>query len=335
MNENDFCGTGKNESGFCHGCYETVPAGVRGIAAIPANQLQDKSTDELKAKFLEYQGQNQPLLDVFAGTKNQYELVFAIYSQIFSKVDVLDKLIDSLNPNATKEYLGLEAASVENTIWDIHDLMSTVVGIGGTGVSVFRYWQKTKVAKATEKVATAATKSTNAAGALSFADDAAKAAKAAKISKLSKTLTVAGGVVSLGFGIWSLVRTLNSEAELRASLIDNLPKLDGWFNQTAAVVIDLCTASREMRQELDNLKAELGVSSDEELLAALDDALKSAGKFEAVQQIAMRILCNDKDKPVAEQTSVATVASITGLPENYIQSRKDLIAVNPLICNAV
>ncbi|AEG01610.1 hypothetical protein [Methylomonas methanica] len=332
MNENDFCGTGKNESGFCHSCYETVPAGVRGIVAIPSNQLQGKSTDELKAKFLEYQGQNQPLLDVFADTKNQYERVFAVYSQIFSKFDVLNKLIDSLNPNATKEYLGLEAASVENTIWDIHDLMSTVVGIGGTGVSVFRYWQKAKVAKSTQQAAAAA-KGSNAAEALLGATD--DAAKAAKISKLSKTLTVAGGVVSLGFGIWSLVRTLNSEAELRASLIDNLPKLDDWFNQTAAMVIDLCTATREMRKELDDLKSELGVSRDDELLAALDDALKSAGKFEAVLQIALRILCNDKDKPVAEQTPVATVAGITGLPENYIQSRKDLIAINPLICNAV
>lgn len=332
MKENDFCGTGKNESGFCPSCYETVPTGVRGIVAIQANQLQSKSTDELKAKFLEYQGQNQPLLDVFADTKNRYERVFAVYSQIFSKFDVLNKLIDSLNPNATKEYLGLEAASVENTIWDIHDLMSTMVGIGGTGISVFRYWQKAKVAKSTQQAATAA-KSSNVAEALLGATD--DAAKAAKISKLSKTLTVAGGVVSLGFGIWSLVRTLNSEAELRASLIDNLPKLDDWFNQTAATVIDLCTATREMHKELDDLKSELGVSSDDELLAALDDALKSAGKFEAVLQIALRILCNDKDKPVAEQTPVATVAGITGLPENYIQSRKDLIAINPLICNTV
>ncbi|MCK9609011.1 MAG: hypothetical protein M0R33_21450 [Methylomonas sp.] len=332
MNENDFCGIGKNQSGFCNSCYESVPAGVRGIIAVPPNQLQRKSTDELKAKFLEYQGQNQALLDVFASTKNQYEAVFATYSQIFSKFDVLNKLIDSLNPNVTKEYLGLEAASVEDTIWDIHDLMSTLVGIGGTGFSVIRYWQKAKVAKATEQAAAAAKSSNATVALLSVTDDAAKAAK---ISKLSKTLTVAGGVVSLGFGIWSLVRTLDSEAELRASLIENLPKLDDWFNQTTAMVIDLCTATREMRQELDNLKLELGVSTDEELLAALDDALKSAGKFEAVQQIAMRILCNDKDKPEAEQTPVATVASITGLPENYIQSRKDLIAVNPLICNAV
>ena len=331
MTEQDFYGTGKNESEVYSQCYLTIPVQIREIEAIPENQLNEKSLEELQDKFKEYQQQIGPISDLFEQTKTEYTETYTLYSQIFSKLGVLESIMASLDLSSLGgEYLELEDTSALATFFEVKDIAGTAFGFIGAIYSAHRWHKAYKVAKAAkaEKVAKAALEVSSESG-------TAVVASAGKFAKIGKVLPVISGIGSLAFGVISAYSVIKGKAELVEALKRNIINLSIWFADTQIDIINMCTGEKEMRTELNSLKAELGVTTDAELLQALDESLKSAGKFEAVTQIVLRILCNDKDKPPVEQTPVATIATITGLPETYISLRKSQVSSNPGICDSL
>lgn len=297
-----------------------VDAGVDNL-----DLIKGESSDTLSDKLDEYRAEGDNLTQHHDYMLDRFNTLFDDYVSMFSTLDVLSALSQSIQA-VLPDFQLQEEFSFFSLDGDNAELAATLsqvilwgsVGTGALAAGVGVYtsyagWKASKV-KFTRHSAKMITNYRGQVIPKQRWDKLSKLGKARVLKALGVVGAVAG-VVGAGFGIYA---TIQNEIARRDFLESSVFNFQNWYDETRDSYDALAGGVEVMENDLRQMMGLLGVADVDDpgaitddnleaLKARLNDASVETGKHASKVKTAARIFCRDS------QASAGTVANLTGL----------------------
>ncbi|MEZ5897694.1 MAG: hypothetical protein R3C40_11315 [Parvularculaceae bacterium] len=295
----------------------------------PITDVANASDDTLEAKIAEYH-QKSPFLAVHHNWgQDQLRISKGRFEKVTESVVVLQTLLDAAAAVAPNQELFVEQELFNLT--DEQQQTRDAIAIGGSGASLLlSIWAVTRKIDAVAELAPNA-------GRLARIIHGAKSST--KLVRATRALGAIGAAASLGVGIVSFVDMAETQKRRRAYLESLVNDYRSWFDATTNNYHIYKSAVEELEGEITALQDELGFppgpAGYDAMVAALAGNIQKLGALTARLSSLLRLLCQQKDVPAAQQLSDAEIAGILSLPETTVANQRGEIASNPNLCNSV
>lgn len=259
----------------------------RSRATVEA-QLDGKSTPELEEEFRRYSECSEKLSDFHTSARNSYVDNHASYSQMFSKIELLNQLVQFGFLGATPDDLDEYSIFWDGFLGTPGDVVGAGISVVGLAYSGWRYMSMNKIV--------------NAGNVTNATDDVA--VKALKAARSGRAMAVAGGVFSLAMAGFTVASAIKEGREKHQQLRADLLKWADWYAGTIENALLFCYWSTTMRNEITELVRNFSEDpesiSDESFITKLNGFMIKAGELDAQLRLATRMLCDGLAKETIE-----------------------------------
>ena len=270
-------------------------------------QLDGKSTSDLEEEFRLYSQCSEKLSAFHTTARNSYVDNHTSYSQMFSKIELLNQLAQFEFLGATPDDLDEYSIFWDGFLGTPRDLVGAGVSVVGLAYSSWRYMSMNKIVKA-GNIANAT-------------DDAAKTAL--KTARSGRAMAVAGGALSLAMAGLTVASAIKEGREKHEQLRDDLLKWADWYAGTIENARLFCYWSKTMRYEITelirNFAQDPQAISDADFIVKLNGFMIKAGELDAQLRLATRMLCDGLPKETIEGYTDLNMTIITYL-ENRVNA---------------
>ncbi len=270
-------------------------------------QLDGKSTSELEDEFRRYSECSEKLGMFHTTARDAFVDNHTSYSQMFSKIELLNQLAQFDFLGATPDDLDEYSLFWDGFLGTPGDLVGAGISVVGLAFSGWRYVSMNRIVKAGPVAG--------------VADDVADAAMTT--ARSGRAMAVAGGVLSLAMAGFTVASAIKEGREKREQLRQDMLKWADWYAATTENALLFCYWSKTMRNEITELISNFAENpeeiSDADFIAKLNGFMITAGELDAQLRLATRMLCDGLSKETIEGYTDLNMTIITYL-ENRVNA---------------